>query len=87
MDLDALLRHYFGADDIDSVTPEALAAGKEQLAIAFGLERERGRKFALWTLMDALDFAPPPAGAFEKDPALRRAAEEYLSAAWRIERG
>lgn len=86
MDLDQLLRHYLGTDDPDAITPEALAAGKERLAIDFGVEREPSRKFALWTLMDALGFAPLPAEAFEKEPGLRRAAENYLSAAWRLER-
>lgn len=86
MDLDQLLHHYFAADDPDAITPDALAAGKERLAIDFGVEREPSRRFALWTLMDALGFAPLPAEAFDKDPGLRRAAENYLSAAWRLER-
>lgn len=86
MDLDTLLHHYFGTDDPDALTPEALAGGRERVAIAFGVEREPGRRFALWTLMEALGFAPPPAEAFDKDPALRRAAEDYLTAAWRLER-
>lgn len=86
MDLDQLLDHYFAADDPDAIAPDALAAGKERLAIDFGVERDPSRKFALWTLMDALGFAPPPAEAFEKEPDLRRAADNYLSAAWRLER-
>jgi hypothetical protein len=86
MDLDQLLRHYFGTDDPDAVDPAQAALGKEKLAVDFGIERDPARRFALWTLMDAFGFAPPPAEAFEKDPALRRAAEDYLAAAWRIER-
>ena len=86
MDLDALLQHYFGSDDPDAVDSARLAAGKEQLALDFGVERDPSRRFALWTLMEALGFAPLPAEAFAKDPALKRAAEEYLTAAWRIER-
>ena len=86
MDLDTLLHHYFATDDPDMVAPEALARGKEKLAVDFGIERDPGRRFALWTLMEAFGFAPLPAEAFAKEPGLRRAAEEYLSAAWRLER-
>lgn len=86
MDLDTLLQHYFGADDPDAIDPVAFAMGREKLAVDFGIERDPHRRFALWTLMEALGVAPPPAQAFEKDAALRRAAEDYLTAAWRLER-
>ena len=86
MDLDALLLHYFGTDDPGAIGAQALADGKERLAIDFGVEREPSRRFALWSLMDALGFAPVPADAFPKDPALRRAAEDYLTLAWRAGR-
>jgi len=86
MDLDTLILHYFGTDDPDSLDAGSLAAAKERLAVDFGVEREPGRRFALWALMEALGIAPPPAEAFD-NAALRRAAEDYLSAAWRIERG
>lgn len=84
MDLDALLHHYFGTGDLEALTPEALTRGREALAIDFGVEQEPGRKFALWVVMDALGFAPLPAEAFEKHPALKRAAEDYLSASERL---
>lgn len=86
MDLEALIRHYFGTDDPDAADSDTVAAGKEKLAVDFGVEREPGRKFALWTLMAALEIAPPPAEAFAKHPELKRAAEDYLTATWRIER-
>jgi hypothetical protein len=50
-----------------------------------GTERDPARRFALWTLMEAFGIAPPPTDAF-KDPSLRRAAEDYLTPAWRLER-
>jgi hypothetical protein len=84
MDLDALLHHYFGTADFDTLAPEALARGKEALAIDFGVEQEPGRKFALWVLMDGLGFGPFPADAFPKHPELKRAAEDYLTAAERL---
>jgi hypothetical protein len=86
MDLDALLSHYFSTDDPAAIDADALAAGKERLAIDFGVERDPSRRFALWALMEGFGFAPLPAEAFEKEPALRAAAENYLTAAWRIER-
>lgn len=85
MDLDALLHHYFGTDDLDAVPPSARTEGQHRLAVDFGTEREPSRRFALWSLMEALGTAPPPAEAFEKEPALRKAAEEYLTLAWKLE--
>lgn len=86
MDLDALLLHYFGTEDPDTLADWQVDLGRERLAIDFGVEQEPGRRFALWTLMEVFGTAPPPAEAFEKDPALRRAAEDYLSAAWKMDR-
>ena len=86
MDLDDLLRHYFGTDDPGTLSEREFATGLERLGIAFGVEQEPSRKFALWTLMDALGVAPLPVEAFEKHRELRAAAEAYLSAAFRLER-
>jgi hypothetical protein len=85
MDLDALLHHYFDANDPDAIDPVRLAVGQEKLTIDFSVERDPARRFALWTLMEAFGIAPLPADAF-KDPDLRRAADDYLTAAWRLER-
>jgi hypothetical protein len=84
MDLDALLVHYFGSGDLAAVSPDALARGREALAVDFGKEQEPGRKFALWVVMEALGFAPLPAEAFPKHPELKRAAEDYLTASERL---
>ncbi|MBS0481592.1 MAG: hypothetical protein JSR96_05450 [Proteobacteria bacterium] len=86
MDLDALLIHFFGTDDPSALTEGEFALALERLKIAFGVEREPGRRFALWTLLDALGEAPLPAEAFAKEPALKAAAEDYLRAAFRLER-
>lgn len=86
MDLDQLLRHYFGSTDPETADSATIDAAGERVGINFGVERDPSRRFALWTLMDAMGFAPPPAEAFEKEPALRAAAERYLDAAYRIER-
>lgn len=84
MDLDALLHHYFGSTELAEIPPSAMERGQERLRIDFGVEQEPSRKFALWVLMEGLGTAPVPAEAFEKEPALRAAAENYLSAAWKL---
>ena len=86
MELDALLLHYFNTDRVDALSSQALRDGNERLRIDFGVERDPGRRFALWTLLEALGDAPSPAEAFPKHPELRRAAEDYLSAAWKLTR-
>lgn len=86
MELDGLIRHFFGSDDLAGLTESEFARGLERLSIGFGVEREPGRRFALWTLLETLGEAPLPAEAFAKEPALKVAAEDYLKAAYRIER-
>ncbi|WP_245841772.1 hypothetical protein [Sphingomonas lenta] len=85
MDLDDLLIRYFGTADLDALAPEALADGKERIRVALGTDRDAGRRFALWALLHALGDAPDPAAVF-KNPAERRAAEDYARAAERLER-
>jgi hypothetical protein len=86
MELDGLLHHFFGTEDPATLTEAEFAGGIERLKIGFGVEREPSRKFALWTLLEALGEAPLPAEAFAKEPALKAAAEDYLKAAFRLER-
>ena len=85
MDLDDLLHFYFGTDDLDTLDEQSLSDGRQRMGIAFGTEREPGRRFALWTLMHALGEAPDPEKAFE-DPRERKAAQDYAWAARRIGR-
>jgi len=86
MELEALIFHFFGTEDPATLTEAEFDLAIERLKIGFGVEREPGRKFALWTLLDAFDQAPLPAEAFAKEPALKAAAEDYLKAAFRLER-
>lgn len=67
MDYDSLLRHYFGTANVGSIDAVALALGREKLAVDFGVERDPGRRFALWTLMHVLGIAPDPRDAFENE--------------------
>jgi len=85
MDLDALLRHYFGTDDLDRLTDDQIENGRQQVELAFATEREAGRRFALWVVLHALGAAPAPETAF-KDQDERAAAIEYARAIDRAER-
>ncbi len=86
MELDTLLRHFFGTDNPSQLSDDEYERAVDQLKIGFGVEREPGRRFALWCLLEALGIAPLPADAFAKEPKLKAAADEYLSAAFRMER-
>ena len=77
MDLDGQLRRYFGTADIASVSPAALEAGIEHMRVDLGLETDRGRRFALWALMQMLGAAPDLDVAFA-DEADRDAARNFM---------
>ena len=80
MDFDDLLRRYFGTDDIAAVPPRALEAATERMRVDLGLERDRGRRFALWALLHMLGAAPDLEVAFD-DPADRDAARNFMDLA------
>ena len=80
MDLDDQLRRYFGTADVASITPSALEAGLEHMRVDLGLEKDRSRRFALWTLMHMLGDAPDLDVAFEHD-ADREAARDFMDLA------
>ncbi|HKR25065.1 MAG TPA: hypothetical protein VJS15_07390 [Allosphingosinicella sp.] len=82
MDFDDQLRRYFGIADPAAVRGEALAAGLERMRVDLGLEKDRGRRFALWALMHMLGGAPDLEIAF-KDPADRDAARTFMELAER----
>ena len=82
MDLDDQLRRYFGITDLATLTPDALEAGVERMRVDFGLERDRGNRFALWALMHMLGAAPDLDVAFE-DERDREAARTFMDLAGR----
>jgi hypothetical protein len=77
MDLDDQLRRYFGSSDLAALTHSGLTAGLERMAVDFGLEKDRSRRFALWTMMHMLGSAPDLDVAFA-DLADRDAARNFM---------
>lgn len=81
MDFDDQLRRYFGTDDLTTVTPSGLEAGVERMRVEFGMQKDtpdnRGRRFALWTLMYMFGASPDLDVAF-KDPADRDSARDFM---------
>jgi hypothetical protein len=77
MDFDDLLQRYFGTSDLAEVSPAVQAAGIDRLRVEFGLETDRGRRFALWALLHLLGQAPDLDVAFEAE-ADREAARNLM---------
>jgi hypothetical protein len=77
MDFDQLLVRFFGTEDIDTLAPDQLLAGTDRMRLQFGLERDSGRRFALWSLMYMLGVAPDFDEAFE-DEEDRESARDFM---------
>lgn len=77
MDLDDQLRRYFGTADLSEVSPAVQADGLDRMRVDFGLETDRARRFALWSLLYMLGQAPDLDVAF-KDEADREAARNLM---------
>ena len=67
MDLRDFMQNYFGTRDLAAIDPDATRAGVERMRVDFGLEKDRGRRFALWTLLHMFDAAPDLDVAFEHE--------------------
>ena len=77
MDFDDQMRRYFGTATPASLSAAALESGLERMAVDFGMETDRGRRFALWALMHMLGRAPALDVAF-KTPEDQNAARDFL---------
>ena len=77
MDFDDQLRRHFGTTDLDTLSPDAISAGVERMRVEFGLEKDRSRRFALWTLLHMLGAAPDLDAAFT-DEEDREAARDFM---------
>ena len=85
MNFDDQLHRYFGVRELEALTPDALEAGIEHMRVDFGLETDRRRRFALWSLMFLLGAAPDLDEAFD-DPADRDAARGFMEMMERAEK-
>jgi hypothetical protein len=77
MDFDDQLRRYFGTADLERIEQPAMLAGVERMRVDLGLEKDRGRRFALWSLMYMLGAAPDLDVAF-KDAEDRETARDFM---------
>ena len=77
MNLDQLLQHYFGTSDLAEASPAVQESGIDRLRVDFGLESDRERRFALWSLLYMLGHAPDLDVAFEEE-ADREAARNFM---------
>jgi len=77
MEFDDQMRRFFGTDDLGNVSPEAMASGIERMQVEFGLETDKGRRFAMWSLLYMLGAAPDLDTAFE-DAGDRDAARRFM---------
>jgi hypothetical protein len=82
MELDTLLFRFFGTDDITTLPQDQVVMGVERLRLQFGLEKDGGRRFALWSLMYLLGIAPDLDVAFD-NPEDRDAARSFMDMAER----
>ena len=86
MDFDDQLQRYFGTADLSAIEPEAMEAGIEHMRVDFGLEKDRGRRFALWALLYMLGTPRDLDKAFE-DEADRNSARDFMDMMDRVQDG
>jgi len=77
MQFDDQLHRYFGTTDLSHVKASGIDAGVERMLVDLGLEKDGGRRFALWALLHMLDAAPDLDIAFP-DPTDREAARDFM---------
>lgn len=83
MDFDDQLRRYFGSADLADLPPAAIVAAVERMSVDFGMEKDRGRRFALWSLLHMFGAAPDLDVAFT-DEADRNAARDFMDMMARV---
>lgn len=76
---DQLLR-YFGTSELETLSDDALQSGVERMQVDLGLETDRSRRFALWSLLYMLGSAPDLDVAFS-NPQDRDAARNFMDLA------
>lgn len=84
MELDDQIRRYFATDDLESITNSALEAGVERMLVDFGMEKDRGQRFALWTLLFMFGAAPNLEVAFDNEED-RNSARDFMEMSERLQ--
>ena len=81
MTFDDLFERYFGTTDPSLVSPAMQEAGLDRLRVDFGLETDRPRRFALWSVLYLLGEAPDLDVAFasEEDREAARNLTDMLA--------
>jgi hypothetical protein len=77
MQFEDLLYRYFGSRSLDEFEERQRVAGIERMQVDFGLSRDRGERFALWSVLYLLGAAPDLDIAF-KDASDRDAARNFM---------
>lgn len=77
MQFDDQLRRYFGTVDLTTIAPSTLEAGLDRMKVDFGMDKDKGRRFALWTLMFMFGSAPDLDVAFDNEEE-RNAARDFM---------
>lgn len=78
--MEHLLQRYFGTTDLNQVQVDAIPAATDRMQVDLGLEKDRGKRFALWSLLFMLDAAPALDTVFD-DEADREAARNFMDLA------
>ncbi len=78
MEFDDQMRRFFGTDDLASVSTEAMASGIERMRVEFGLETDKGIKFAMWSLLYMLGSARRGTSRFATFPQILMLQNLYL---------
>lgn len=71
---------YFATADLEAIQPDSLNAGIERMRVDLGLEKDRGRRFALWALLYMLGSAPDLDVVF-KEATDQDAARDFMDMA------
>ena len=77
MNLDDLLQRYFETTDPSQASPAVQEAGIDRIKVDLGLETDRPKRFALWSLLYMLGQAPDLDVVF-KEAADREAARTFM---------
>ena len=86
MDFDDQLQGIYGSSGHGLIQPEAMDSGIEHMRVDFGLEKDRGRRFALWAVLYMLGTHLDLDEAF-KDQADRESARDFMDLMDRIQKG